>query len=138
MSCQAVFSLPVRVYYEDTDAGGVVYYANYLRYLERARTEWLRQLGAAREALRAHCGWVFVVSHVEATYLRPARLDDLLTVHASILEARGASLLFDQRVTHQDGHDLLRARVRVACVDAQDFKPRRLPAGLLAQLRACE
>lgn len=127
------FSLPLRVYYEDTDAGGVVYYANYLRFLERARTEWLRQLGCAREELRATCGWLFVVSRVEANYLRPARLDDLLTVHARVLEARGASVVFDQSVTHENGDTLMRARVRVACVDAESFHPRRLPAALLAQ-----
>lgn len=127
--------MPVRVFYEDTDAGGVVYYANYLRYLERARTEWLRELGLPREQLRATVGWVFVVSRVEADYLRPARLDDLLTVRAEILEANRASLLFAQRV-ERDGETLLRATVRVACVDQVEFKPRRLPAELLQRLAA--
>jgi acyl-CoA thioester hydrolase len=129
----ASIQLPVRVYYEDTDAGGVVYYANYLRFLERARTEWLRQLGTARERLRAEVGWIFVVSHVEAHYLRPARLDDLLTVHCSVAEANRASVLFTQSVT-RDAETLLRAKVRVACVDSQSFKPQRLPADLLARL----
>ena len=127
--------MPVRVFYEDTDAGGVVYYANYLRYLERARTEWLRELGLPREQLRATVGWVFVVSRVEADYLRPARLDDLLTVRAEILEASRASLLFAQSV-EREGQTLLRARVRVACVDQVEFKPRRLPAELLQRLAA--
>jgi acyl-CoA thioester hydrolase len=127
------FTLPVRVFYEDTDAGGVVYYANYLRYLERARTEWLRQLGLPREQLRATVGWVFVVTEVEAKYHRPARLDDLLQVHAEVAEASRASLLFAQRV-ERDGEPLLTARVRVACVDQASFKPRRLPAELLSQL----
>jgi acyl-CoA thioester hydrolase len=125
------FSLPVRVYYEDTDAGGVVYYANYLRFLERARTEWLRQLGCAREQLRATCGWVFVVSHVDAHYLRPARLDDLLAVHASVVQTRSASLLFAQRIENEAGITLMQAHVRVACVDADTFKPQRLPSILL-------
>jgi acyl-CoA thioester hydrolase len=123
----------VRVFYEDTDAGGVVYYANYLRFLERARTEWLRQLGMPREQLRASVGWVFVVAEVQARYLRPARLDDLLDVHCEIAEASRASLLFAQRV-ERDGELLLQATVRVACVDQLDFKPRRLPAELLARL----
>jgi acyl-CoA thioester hydrolase len=120
-------TLPVRVYYEDTDAGGVVYYANYLRFLERARTEWLRRLGCGREALRARAGWIFVVRRVEADYLRPARLDDLLTVHVRVIEARGASLTLAQRICAEDGSELLRARVQIACVDAELFKPRRLP-----------
>lgn len=128
------FELPLRVYYEDTDAGGVVYYANYLRFLERARTEWLRQLGCAREELRAQCGWLFVVRRVEADYLHPARLDDLLTVHASVVEVRGASLTFAQRITDEQGRELVRARVRVACVDAQHFRPQRLPLALTEQL----
>ncbi len=125
--------LPLRVYYEDTDAGGVVYYANYLRFLERARTEWLRQLGSPRERLRAEVGWVFVVTHVDAHYLRPARLDDLLSVHCSVAEVSRASVLFSQSV--QRGTEvLMRAKVRVACVDSQSFKPQRLPADLLARL----
>jgi acyl-CoA thioester hydrolase len=134
VSVRPHFQLSLRVYYEDTDAGGVVYYANYLRFLERARTEWLRQLGCAREQLRAECGWLFVVRRVEADYLRPARLDDLLTVQAAVAEARGASIAFDQWITHEDGHELLRARVLLACVDAQHFRPQRLPASLLQQL----
>jgi acyl-CoA thioester hydrolase len=125
--------LPVTVYYEDTDAGGVVYYANYLRYLERARTEWLRWLGTPREQLRASVGWVFVVTEVQARYLRPARLDDQLIVCCDVAEASRASLLFAQRV-ERDGELLLQASVRVACVDQLDFKPRRLPAELLARL----
>lgn len=127
--------MPVRVFYEDTDAGGVVYYANYLRYLERARTEWLRQLGLPREQLRATVGWVFVVTSVEANYRRPARLDDLLTVHAEVVESSRASLLFAQRV-ERDGDLLVDAKVRVACVDQIEFKPQRLPAELLAHLNA--
>lgn len=134
MSPAAEFTLPVRVYYEDTDAGGVVYYANYLRFLERARTEWLRRLGCGREELRARAGWIFVVRRVEADYLRPARLDDLLSVQVRVIEAQGASLRFAQRICAEDGSELLRASVQVACVDAQSFKPRRLPAALRAQL----
>lgn len=129
----ARFQLPVTVYYEDTDAGGVVYYANYLRYLERARTEWLRRLGLPREQLRATVGWVFVVTEVEAKYHRPARLDDQLIVQAEVVEATRTSLLFAQSV-EREGETLLMARVRVACVDQTTFKPRRLPAELLSQL----
>lgn len=129
------FQLPITVYYEDTDAGGVVYYANYLRYLERARTEWLRALGTPREQLRASVGWIFVVSDVEAKYLRPARLDDRLNVHCEVQEASRASLLFAQTV-ERDGETLMQARVRVACVDQTSFKPRRLPAELLNALQS--
>lgn len=128
------FAMPVRVFYEDTDAGGVVYYANYLRYLERARTEWLRQLGLPREQLRATVGWVFVVTQVEANYRRPARLDDLLSVQAELLEVSRASLLFAQAVWRDD-ELLVDAKVRVACVNQSDFKPQRLPAELLQRLR---
>lgn len=127
------FQLPVTVYYEDTDAGGVVYYANYLRYLERARTEWLRHLGLPREQLRATVGWVFVVSELNAQYHRPARLDDQLVVHAQVAEATRTSVLFEQAV-ERAGERLLSARVRVACVDQTLFKPRRLPPELLSQL----
>jgi acyl-CoA thioester hydrolase len=127
--------MPVRVFYEDTDAGGVVYYANYLRYLERARTEWLRQLGTPREQLRATVGWVFVVTGVRLQYHRPARLDDLLSVHAELLGHGGASLRFAQRV-ERDGQLLVAGEVDVACVDQTDFKPRRLPPELLASLAA--
>ncbi|WP_374435724.1 tol-pal system-associated acyl-CoA thioesterase [Inhella sp.] len=128
------FRLTQRVYWEDTDAGGVVYYANYLRFLERARTDWLRSLGLQQERLRHEAGWVFVVAHVDARYLKPARLDDLLDISAEILQLERASVLFGQQVRRGD-ELLLDAKVRAACVDAQSFKPRRLPPDLTEQLQ---
>ena len=92
------FGWPVRVYYEDTDAGGVVYYANYLRFLERARTEWLRALGFEQDALARDAGVIFAVRRVEVDYLKPARFNDALTVHARIAERGRASLVFAQEV----------------------------------------
>ncbi len=133
MSDPVAYRLPVRVYWEDTDAGGVVYYANYLRFLERARSDWLRALGVHQEAERHRSGQVFVVHHVDAHYLKPARLDDLLEVRVGVADARSASLTFVQSIW-RDGTELLRARVRVACVDTAQFKPQRLDPTLLQRL----
>ncbi|MBB5204184.1 acyl-CoA thioester hydrolase [Inhella inkyongensis] len=127
------FRANYRAYYEDTDAGGVVYYANYLRFLERARSDWLRELGVNQETLRLSQGWVFVVAHVDARYLKPARLDDWLSVSARIAEQDRASLVFAQQI-HRGADLLLDARIRVACVDAASFKPRRLPQEVLTRL----
>jgi acyl-CoA thioester hydrolase len=124
---------PVRVYYEDTDAAGVVYYANYLRFAERARTEMLRSLGYPHSAMMADDGLAFVVQRCEIDYLRPARLDDVLEVRSGPVEFGAASLDLDQRVTR--GADLLaQLRVRLACV-AGSGRPVRLPAGLRGALR---
>lgn len=135
MSDPVAYRLPVRVYWEDTDAGGVVYYANYLRFLERARSDWLRALGVNQETERHRSGLVFVVHHVDAHYLKPARLDDLLEVRVGVADARSASLSFVQSIWRGDT-ELLRARVRVACVDAANFKPQRLDPALLQRLIA--
>ena len=123
-----VFSWPVRIYWEDTDAGGVVYYANYLRFLERARTEWLRSLGIDQSKVRDELGVVFVVRDVAVEYLAPARLDDELESTIEAVERRSASMTFAQRILRRsDGTVLVTARVRVACVAASDFKPHRIP-----------
>jgi len=123
---------PVRVYYEDTDASAVAYHANYLRWFERARTEWLRGRGYGQEALRVEAGVAFTVSKIEIDYRKPARLDDALEVHTRIAELRGASLIFEQRLCRPGSAEALTtARVRVACVDAVTFRPKALPAGLL-------
>lgn len=121
------FVWPVRVYWEDTDAGGVVYYANYLRFLERARSEWLRALGVEQTELAEKDGVLFVVRRVEADYLRPARHNDLLTVACRVEQIGPASLLMAQEV-HRDEEILLQARVKLACVRAGDFKPAKIPA----------
>lgn len=120
------FSWPVRVYWEDTDAGGVVYYANYLKFLERARTEWLSHLGLEQDQLASDAGVVFVVRRVEADYLAPARFNDRLVVRCELAELNRASLLMDQQVV-RDGAVLLKARVKVACVDQAGFRPARIP-----------
>ena len=128
------FRWTVRVYYEDTDAGGVVYYANYLRYFERARTEWLRSIGFSHRELAGSLGLQFVVVGIECDYRQPARLDDVLSIALQIEKAGRASIVFDQRA--QRGEDLLAAaRVRVACVDVRGFAPQPLPAAMLAAAR---
>lgn len=123
-----------RVYWEDTDAGGIVYYANYLRFLERARTEWLRAQGLSQRALARDPGVVFSVIAVQAEYHRPARLDDLLSVSCEPQRQGGASIYFVQRIWRSGAPEgrteeelLLTAGVRVACLDGQTLKPRRLP-----------
>lgn len=124
----AAFRLPVRVYYEDTDAGGVVYYANYLKYLERARTEWLRSLGHDQRDTVTQRGVLFAVRSINADYRAPARLDDLLSVELRVEAVGSASIDFAQAVRREaDGAELLTARVRIACLDAASFRPARIP-----------
>jgi acyl-CoA thioester hydrolase len=124
-----VFHLPVRVYYEDTDAGGVVYYANYLKYLERARTEWLRAAGWDQSAIQRDAGLVFAVRRAELDFRAPAVLDDWLDVEAQLIHAGRASVTFGQ-VVRRGETELCHARVRVACLDAPTLTPRPLPRGL--------
>ena len=126
------FELPVRVYWADTDAGVVVYHSNYLDYCERARTEWLRQLGFSQQRLVDEEGVLFTVARLEIDFRRPARLDDLLSVRTSATASGGATVEFVQEVWRAEPtSDLLAtARVRVACVDAASFRPRRLPASI--------
>ncbi len=124
------FSWPVRVYYEDTDAGGVVYYANYLRFMERARTEWLRALGFEQDMLRDEHGVVFAVRHAEVDYLKPALFNDSLEVTSKIVDLRRASFTFEQSIVRHDSDkptELCRGRVRVVCVDMDGFRPCALP-----------
>ena len=120
------FSWPIRVYWEDTDAGGVVYYANYLKFLERARTEWLSSLGLEQDRLAGEAGVMFVVRRVEADYLKPARFNDRLTVHCDLAELGRASLVMRQQVFRGDER-LLAAVVRVACVEYRTFRPAKIP-----------
>jgi acyl-CoA thioester hydrolase len=120
------FEWPVRVYWEDTDGGGIVYHSNYLTFMERARSEWLRALGIDQRALQANERVQFAVVDMDVKWLRAARYDDLLTVTAEVAEKGGATLTFLQRVLR--GEELLvQATVRVAAVDADSMKPRRLP-----------
>lgn len=129
----AVFTWPVRVYWEDTDAGGVVYYANYLKFLERARSEWLRALGLSQTELAQRDGVLFVVRHVAVEFLAPARFDDHLEVRSVPEELGGASMTLMQEVLRGD-RLLLTARVRIACVRSADFKPARIPSHVMQRL----
>ena len=130
---QPAFSWPLRIYYEDTDLSGVVYHANYLRYFERARTEWVRALGLAQDRLMQSEGLAFTVADLQIRYLRPARLDDDLEVTVTVAQRRRASLLFEQQLRRQrePNEILATAQVRVACVDVRNFRPRPLPALLM-------
>jgi acyl-CoA thioester hydrolase len=121
------FTWRTRVYWEDTDGGGVVYYANYLKFMERARTEWLRTLGHSQMELAETHGFVFAVVEVKVNYRRPARLDDELLVSCVPVPEGRASLRFRQTVTRADATVLADGEVRVACVDAKTFRPRPLP-----------
>lgn len=129
----SAFGWPVRVYWEDTDGGGIVYHANYLKFLERARTEWLRAAGHSQDALARDTGILFTVVRLAAEYRRPARLDDALTVSCEPLREGGASLRFRQRI-ERAGETLLEAEVLVACLDARSMRPRRLPDFIVAAL----
>jgi acyl-CoA thioester hydrolase len=120
------------VYWEDTDAGGVVFYANYLKFFERARTEWLRALGVGQQALRDATGAIFVVSDTALRYLAPARLDDLLQVTVQPVETGRASMTLQQQAWRHNGGDakpslLCEGRIRIGCVDAATLRPRRFP-----------
>lgn len=125
------FSWPIRVYWEDTDGGGVVYHASYLRFLERARSEWLRSLGIGQQALRETQDLMFAVRSVSMEFLAPARLDDELEATVELTEARRASLLFRQTLRrNSDAVLVVEADVRAACLKASTFRPCGIPAGL--------
>jgi len=132
----AAFSWQVRVYYEDVDIGGVVYYANYLRYFERARSEWLRSLGVNQERLAAVEGTGFVVARAEIDFKAGARLDDLLTVTVQALEKKKTYLWLEQEVRFADGKVCARARIQVACVRHRDMRPQPIPDLLTAKVPA--
>ena len=123
---------PVTVYYEDTDMGGIVYHANYLKFIERGRSAWVREMGVDQNALRAE-GIVFAVRHIEADFLAPARLDDALTVTTRLEAVRGARFEMAQEVTGAGGAVLFRARVTVVAITLAG-RPARLPAALRARL----
>lgn len=129
------FCWPVRVYYEDTDSGGVVYYANYLRFLERARTEWLRALGFEQTALAAQHNAVFVVRAVSLEFILPARFDDALNVTVEPIDLRASQIIIDQHVSRA-AQVLVQAQVRIACVNLAAFKPVRIPRAVHAAIAA--
>lgn len=125
---------PVRVYWEDTDAGGIVFYANYLKFFERARTEWLRSLGVEQQALRERTGAMFVVSDTSIRFRAPARLDDQLDVTVDVRHAARASLVLCQQALRK-GELLAEGEIRIACVDAPTLRLRRIPDDILQRLQ---
>jgi acyl-CoA thioester hydrolase len=126
------FSWRIRVYWEDTDAGGVVYHAGYLRFMERARSEWMRALGVDQMAFKQATGLAFMVRDMQIDFLKAALLDDELSVTVEVKERRAASILFTQTITRAtDGNSLIRAKVRVACVDIQRMRAAPIPADLI-------
>ena len=135
------FQLPIRIYWEDTDAGGIVFYANYLRFFERARTEWLRSFELSQQVLREQTGGMFVVTDVRLRYLQPARLDDQLLVTANLQEKGRASLTIGQQALLNREHMnpsepvlLNEATVRIGWVDAATMRPSRIPATILERI----
>lgn len=122
----------VRVYYEDTDAGGIVYYANYLKFLERARTEWLRQMGIEQDILLERSVG-FVVKRVEMDNHRPARFNELLCIQSEIVELKRASLVFKQIIISPNNQCLVSALIRVACVNLSNMKPQAIPDNILGE-----
>ncbi|WP_305072348.1 tol-pal system-associated acyl-CoA thioesterase [Propionivibrio sp.] len=142
------FTIPVRIYYEDTDAGGVVYYANYLKFLERCRTEWLRSIGHEQGDLLRDAGIAFVVRSVSLEYLKPARLDDLLTVSLEVEKISRSQIFFRQHIRRgnplaEDGWDeLISGKIQIVCVSvdsgAGQMKVTSIPAPMRAQLEAIQ
>ena len=135
MGKQTEFNWPVRVYYEDTDAGGVVYYANYLKFLERARTEYLRDLGFEQDQLKQEYGIIFAVHSLSIQYRKPAVFNDALTVSADIVDMGRARLTFQQMITKdKDSSVIASADVTIACLNADRFTPARIPDHILEVL----
>jgi acyl-CoA thioester hydrolase len=131
------FSVAFSIYWEDTDAGGVVYYANYLKYLERCRTDWLRAMHVDQQRLRAEQKLQFVVANIEVAYLKPAVLHDEILVTAELERLSGATILFKQ-IIMRGNEQLIDATVRVACLDSGTLKPRPIPKDLFTEWRNAE
>jgi acyl-CoA thioester hydrolase len=131
------FTWRLRVYWEDTDAGGIVFYANYLKFFERARTEWLRSLGIEQQQLRQTTGGMFVVADTQVRYLRPSRLDDELTVTAHLKEIGRASMTIEQQVLLNNA-SLCEGVIRIGWVDAASMQPARIPARIIDSLNKFE
>ncbi len=129
----SVFHWPIRVYYEDTDAGGVVFYANYLKFFERARTEMLRDMGFEQDQLIAEQNVIFVVRSVQVDYLMPARFNESLNITAEITSAKKVSLSFEQLIT-RNGELLCKGTIKIACLDAATMRPKAIPEELLQKL----
>lgn len=129
---EVTFDWPLRVYYEDTDCAGVVYYANYLKFMERARTEWLRKLGWSQEEMRQSLHLLFVVSEAHVRYRRPAHLDDSLTVRSKISSCKKASLVFSQEILR--GEEVLACgEIRCGCLNSDTLRPEAMPENVYKQ-----
>jgi acyl-CoA thioester hydrolase len=137
VTAQQEFAWRTRVYWEDTDGGGVVYYANYLKFMERARTEWLRSLGHQQHEIAEKFGFVFAVAEAHVNYRKPARLDDDLTVTCVPVPEGRASIRFKQSITRA-GVPIADGEVRVVCVDARSFRPRALPEFIQANAKVSD
>ena len=137
METSKPFTWPIRIYYEDTDVSGVVYHANYLRYFERARTEWLRSLGFSQERLMQELDVAFTIVSVQVNYRLPARLDDELLVHLEVLRAGRASLVFAEKLLTTDGKETVLAdgEFRAACIRASYFRPTPMPQTVLEEIK---
>ncbi|MDH5209694.1 MAG: tol-pal system-associated acyl-CoA thioesterase [Burkholderiaceae bacterium] len=129
------FTWTVRVYYEDTDTGGVVYYANYLKFFERARTEWLRAAGYEQQVLASEHGLQFVVASIECHYRRPARLDDVIELDVRVTQAGRVSVVFEQTARRGD-EVLATARIRAGCVDTRSLAPKAMPQPMLEAMKS--
>lgn len=137
METNRIFVWPIRIYYEDTDVSGVVYHANYLRYFERARTEWLRSLGFSQERLMQELDVAFTIASVKVNFRMPARLDDELLVHLEVIRAGKASLVFSEKLVTKDGETILAdGEFRTACVQASNFKPVAMPSSVLEEIKS--
>lgn len=129
------FDWPIRVYYEDTDSGGVVYHSNYLNFMERARTEWLRSMGFEQDVLIAEYNCLFAVHSMQLNFKRPAKFNDALVVRSQLLKAVGARMEFEQKI-YRDNELLCDAAVKIACLDANRFRPMSIPPFLLTEIQS--
>ena len=128
------FDLQVRVYYEDTDAGGVVYHSHYLNFMERARTEWLRHIGFEQNALIEHDKILFAVRKVNIDFHKPALFNDLLNIKTRVIHTRRASLVFEQIIVNQSEENICKAEIKIACLNSRTMKPEPIPENILLEL----
>ena len=131
---QKEFIWQIRVYYEDTDAGEVIFYANYLKFMERARTEWLRKIGFDHKILKEKYELLFAVKNLTIDYIKPGHLDDLLTVTSELLDSRKASLTFGQNIKNENNELLSKAEVKIACINSKTLKASSMPDKLILEL----
>ncbi|MCB5207919.1 tol-pal system-associated acyl-CoA thioesterase [Methylovorus mays] len=131
------FEWPIRVYYEDSDAGGIVYHSQYLNFMERARTEWLRSLGFEQTELTAQFGIIFVVRNIEIKFKKPARFNDAIMVHSQLASMGRSRMVFEQKI-FRDGQVLTEASIEVVCIDAVNYTPVTIPAPIQQSMKKME